>query len=210
MLALLLAAQLLPVPDGLQAVGVILHPEPGRCTAVLRVGERTRVAAVGDRVFGGLVTMIREDVVRLDFSSGPVELRLPAAAPTSPVTRPGPPVEANDRAGGEGEPPARAMPRADVEKRLGTEIPRILTETALRPVVEDGRVVGLLVARLPEGTLLSDAGLRAGDVLVEINETAIDGMGTLMGLWPRLQSATEIRAVVRRAGRPVRLSVTLD
>jgi type II secretory pathway component PulC len=119
-------------------------------------------------------------------------------------------VEANDRAGGEGEPPARAMPRADVEKRLGTEIPRILTETALRPVVEDGRVVGLLVARLPEGTLLSDAGLRAGDVLVEINETAIDGMGTLMGLWPRLQSATEIRAVVRRAGRPVRLSVTLD
>ena len=35
------------------------------------------------------------------------------------------------------------------------------------------------------------------------------GMGTLIGLWPRLQGATELRAVVQRGGRPVVLSVTL-
>jgi type II secretory pathway component PulC len=101
------------------------------------------------------------------------------------------------------------LARAEVERRLGTEIPRILAETALAPVTEDGRVVGLAVTRLAEGTVLSDAGLRVGDVLTQINDTPIDGMASLIGLWPRLQGATELRAIVRRGGHPVSLSVTL-
>jgi general secretion pathway protein C len=101
------------------------------------------------------------------------------------------------------------MSRTEVERRLGSEIPRILADTALAPAMEDGRVVGLTVQRLADGTLLSDAGLRQGDVITEINGTTIDGMGTLIGLWPRLQTATDLQAVVRRAGRPVSLSVTL-
>ena len=31
-------------------------------------------------------------------------------------------------------------------------------------------------------------------------------MATLIGLWPRLQSATELRAVVLRDGQPVSLA----
>ena len=53
---------------------------------------------------------------------------------------------------------------------------------------------------MPEGSLLTDAGLRTGDVLTRINDMQIDGMATLIGLWPRLQSATELRAVVLRGG----------
>ena len=34
-------------------------------------------------------------------------------------------------------------------------------------------------------------------------------MATLIGLWPRLQNATELRAVVLRGGQPVSLRVTL-
>ena len=46
-------------------------------------------------------------------------------------------------------------------------------------------------------------------MIKQINDTVIDGMGTLIGLWPRLQGATELRAVVQRGGRPVVLSVTV-
>jgi type II secretory pathway component PulC len=101
------------------------------------------------------------------------------------------------------------MERVEVQRRLGDEIPRILAETAVTPVLEDGRVVGVQVARLPEGSLLTDAGLRAGDVITQINGTEIDGMATLVGLWPRLQTASELRAVVVRNGRPVSLVVSL-
>jgi type II secretory pathway component PulC len=101
------------------------------------------------------------------------------------------------------------MSRAEVQRRLGEEIPRILAETAVVPVMEEGRVVGVQVTRLPEGSLLTDAGLRAGDVLTRINDTDIDGMATLIGLWPRLQNASELRAVVRRNGQTFSLRVSV-
>jgi len=75
--------------------------------------------------------------------------------------------------------------------------------------MEEGRVVGVQVTRLPEGSLLTDAGLRTGDVLTRINGTEIDGMATLIGLWPRLQSASELRATVLRNGQPFSLLVSL-
>jgi len=96
-----------------------------------------------------------------------------------------------------------------VERRLGAEIPRILADTAVAPVLEEGRVVGLALTRIAEPSLLLDAGLRVGDVLVRINDVEIDGMATLIGLWPRLQGASELRAVVLRNGQPVSLAVSL-
>jgi general secretion pathway protein C len=101
------------------------------------------------------------------------------------------------------------MERREMERRLGQEVPRILAETTLVPVTESGQVAGFTLTRLPEGTLLSDAGLRPGDVLTSINDTPIDSLGTLIGLWPRLQSESDIRAVVVRNGRPVALTVHL-
>ena len=75
--------------------------------------------------------------------------------------------------------------------------------------MDGGRVNGFSIARMPEGTLLSDAGLRAGDVVTEVNGVPIDSLATLIGLWPRLQTESAIRAVVMRNGQPVSLSVDL-
>lgn len=209
MLAWLVAATLATPPRDISAVGVVVHPAPQRSSALLRSGDRTRVVGVGETAFGGRVVSISKDRVVLDFPEGRVDVRLAtlprataapvAAAPTPEATEP-----AEDPAT-----PHRLMVRAEVERRLGSEIPRILAETALAPVMEDGHVTGLAVTRVPDGTILSDAGLRSGDVIKQINDTVIDGMGTLVGLWPRLQGATELRAVVQRGGHPVVLSVTL-
>jgi type II secretory pathway component PulC len=207
---LLLAVLEASAPADLAAVGVVLHESPGRSTAILRAGGRSRVVSVGETAFGGRVVAIARDSVTVEFASGRVDLRLPRpeTAPPPPAA-PAPTVlEAND-AVEDPATPHRLLARAEVERRLGTEIPRILAETALAPVTEDGRVVGLAVTRMAEGTVLSDAGLRVGDVLTQINDTPIDGMASLIALWPRLQGATELRAVVRRGGRPISLAVTL-
>jgi type II secretion system protein C len=209
MLAWLLAAALGPAPADLAAAGVVVHPVQERSTVILTSAGRARLASVGDAVFGGTVVAIRPNAVVIAFENGPVEVRL--SAPATYVLAP-PPREATPGPAAPAEDPAtphRMMSRTEVERRLGSEIPRILADTALAPAMEDGRVVGLTVQRLADGTLLSDAGLRQGDVITEINGTTIDGMGTLIGLWPRLQTATDLQAVVRRAGRPVSLSVTL-
>jgi type II secretory pathway component PulC len=99
--------------------------------------------------------------------------------------------------------------REQVQRRLASEIPRILGETALQPVTEDGRVVGLRLVRVASGTLLTDLGLQPGDVLTEINGTPTDSLPALIGLWTRLQNETALRATVLRGGRPLQLSVTL-
>jgi type II secretion system protein C len=197
---LLLLLLLAGPPADLSAVGVVNGAHlPG--SAVLRSGGRSRVVGVGDSAFGGKVVAIGARAVTLEYDGRRVEVPLASSAPERPALAPTP---APDAASG-----PKTLERREVERRLGEEVPRILAETAVSPVSSDGRVTGLAITRLPEGTVLSEAGLRAGDVLTKINDTPIDGLPTLMGLWGRLQGASEVHAEVLRNGQPVSLSVSL-
>jgi type II secretion system protein C len=194
----------------IEAVGLVRSPSPTRSVAILRSEGRTRVVAVGETAFGARLVSIGADAVQLDVGGRPVELKL---APT-PVASTLPPAPRTASLPADAPPedpatPARDMEKRQVQIRLGEEMNRILSDTALVPVIEDGRVVGVQVTRIAEGSLLTDAGLRAGDVLTRVNDTTIDGMASLIALWPRLQSATELRAVVLRGGQPFSLRVTL-
>jgi len=192
------------------AVGVVRSAAPGRSVAILSSGGKTRVVAIGETAFGARLVAIGADTVTLEVGGRRVEKRLtsgapPAEAPVARLPRPAPPAGGAEDAAT----PHREMDREQVQARLGTEMNRILAETAIVPVMEDGRVTGVQVTRIAEGSLLTDAGLRAGDVITRINDTEIDGMATLIGLWPRLQGATELRATVLRNGQPVSLVVGL-
>ena len=197
-------------PKDLAVAGVVVGRTPERSSAILTAGGRTRVVAVGESAFGGRLVSVSADGVALEFGAEQVTLRLPTAAPApAPLAAPARPSVPSGAPPEDPETPAREMSRVEVQRRLGEEIPRILAETAVVPVMEEGRVVGVQVTRLPEGSLLTDAGLRAGDVLTRINDTDIDGMATLIGLWPRLQNASELRAVVRRNGQTFSLRVSV-
>ena len=213
--AIALYLALVVVPPDIAAVGVVLARAPERSVAILRSGGKTRVVAVGETAFGARLLSVDAKAVTLELGGQKVEIRLQAALPP-PVSSPPPTAVVGPRPSlPPGSPPEdpttpyRTMNRVEVQRRLGEEIPRILAETAVAPVTEDGRIVGLQITRMAEGTLLADAGLHTGDVLTRINDVQIDGMATLIGLWPRLQNATELRAVVLRSGQPVSLAVTL-
>jgi general secretion pathway protein C len=202
--ALLLAA---PPPADLAAVGIVCALRPDRSVAVLRSGGRSRVVSVGETAFGGRVAVIAPGRIVLDYDGTTLELRLPARGPEEAAlsarrepgaARPQP-----------AAPAALSLPRRDVERRLSEEIPRILGETALAPVRDEGQVVGMQLTRLPEGSLLTEAGLRPGDVLTSVNGTPVDSMAALIGLWGRLQNESELSAVVLRGGQAVTLSISL-
>jgi len=203
MIALLLAAVLADArpPADLVVVGTIVSPRPDRSLAILRSAGRTRTVAAGDTAFGGKVAFVSAGTVALDFGPERVELRLSGANPATPP----PPMAAQTRPGADG---SLTMARSDVERRLGEEIPKILAETTVVPYLDQGAVAGLLLSRLPDG-LLSDVGLRPGDVLQSLNDVPVDSLATLASLWPRFQNATEVRAVVLRDGRPLSLTLSL-
>lgn len=203
MLALLLAAVLADArpPADLVVVGTIVSPRPDRSLAILRSAGRTRTVAAGDTAFGGRVAFVSPGTVALDFGPERVELRLSGASPATPP----PPMAAQSKPGADGP---LTMARRDVERRLGEEIPKILAETTVVPYLDQGAVTGLLLSRLPQG-ILSEVGLRQGDVLQSLNDVPVDSLATLASLWPRFQNATEVRAVVLRDGRPLNLTVSL-
>jgi len=189
-------------PADLRVTGVVVSDHDDSSVAILHAGERTRFVRVGETAFGGRVVSIARDGVVLDFDGERVGLGL------TPGDVPAPPPRAPSAADGGG--PERVLERAEVERRLAEEVPRILAETSLvRVTGADGQVAGFTLTRVPEGSLLTEAGLRAGDVLTSINETPIDSMATLIALYPRLRVASEIRAEVVRDGRPLSLRVTL-
>ncbi len=194
----------------IEAVGLVRSPTATRSVAILRNGGRTRVVSVGEKAFGARLVAIGMDTIRLDVDGRPLELKLaptPAGAPLGPAPRAA--ALPSDAPPEDPATPPRDMDRRQVQIRLGEEMNRILSNTALAPVTEDGRVVGVRITRIAEGSLLTDAGLRAGDVLTRVNGTSIDGMASLIALWPRLQGASELRAVVLRGGKPFSLQVTL-
>jgi len=200
MFAVLLLAALSGPPADLSAVGIVASRDASRSVVLLRSGGRTRVVSVGENAFGGRVTAIRADSVALEFEGRRIDLRL--SGDSVRAATPAPAVPA-------GDPGAHVLARRDVERRIGEEAPRILAETTLVPAVDAGRVAGFTLTRVPENSLLTEAGLRAGDVLTQVNDTPIDSMATLIGLWPKLQGESTLTAVVLRNGQPVSLSVSL-
>jgi type II secretion system protein C len=204
MLAFLLAAA--AAPD-VNVVGVVVSPQAAESVAIVQSRGQTRIVKVGESAFGGRVARVAHDSVAFEFADQRVDVRVRASGlPAGPSrTAAAEPAPAAEPASG-----ARTMAREDVQRRLAEETPRILSETAIAPVTDGGQVRGFALTRIPAGAnLLADAGLRAGDVVTEINGTAIDSLPTLIGLWPRLQNEKEIRATVLRNGQPMNLSVTL-
>ena len=193
------------------AVGVVTSARPGGGSAILRSGSRVRVVAVGEQAFGARLAQVAPDRVVLEVDGQSVEVRLAGMPPPGPPPAPPAPMEGEAAHAAAGEPVVvdQTLSREQVQRRLGSEIPRILGETALQPATEEGRVVGLRLLRVASGTLLTELGLRPGDVLTEINGTPTDSLPALIGLWTRLQNETALRATVLRDGRPLQLSVTL-
>jgi general secretion pathway protein C len=201
MLAALLTLALAAPPPDLAALGIVASRDPAHSVVLLRAAGRTRVVGVGENVFGGRVASITADLVSVEFDGRRIDLRL-SGEPAAPLAAAASVPASDDRT-------SRVLQRRDVERRIGEEAPRILAETTLMPVLDQGGVGGLTLTRVPEGSLLTEAGLRAGDVLTQINDTPVTSMATLIGLWPRLQNESTLTAVVLRNGQPVTLTVSL-
>ena len=182
--------------------GIVLA-KSGRHAATLVQDGRSRPVVAGDRAFGCHVSAISVDHVDLNCAGERRTLRLTAAA-----NRAASPTVADLAA--EAPPPADlTLSRTELQARLDAEMSRLMTETTLVPVTSRGRVAGFTISRVPQGTILETLGIKAGDVLVSVNDTPIDSFTTLVGLWPRLQGTGSVRAQLMRDGRPVDISVSI-
>ncbi len=182
--------------------GIVLA-RSGRHAATLVCEGRVRSVVNGDRAFGCEVAAIRADAAEIVCDGERRTLRLAAAqwkAVAGPAAQDAPAYE---------RPADLTLSRTDLEARLDREMSRLMTETTLVPVTSRGMVAGFTISRVPQGTILETIGLKAGDILVSVNDTPVDSFTTLIGLWPRLQSAGSVRAQILRDGRPMDIAVSI-
>ncbi len=187
---------------GLLLDGVIVAENPADSVALVRRSEagRAQILRVGQELQGYVLLEVAKGYVRLQRRDSELRLFLAGAPP------PAGPEEPEPKGDGDSEWIRRAFPREVARARLEKEIPVILSETNLTPRVEEGEVRGLSVARLPDGTLLSETGLLPGDLLVSINGEPLVGVEALWELIARLVDQDEIRIVVRRRGEVLKLA----
>ena len=204
--------------------GVIVASEPSNAVALVRRPESTfaRAVKVGEKVYGFVLIEVSDSAVR--FKQGDDVIRLTLAGQwqrsTTPVIADANPPEGietpdvEDAEEGQASEISadmkRQLRRSLLEERLSREVPVILTKTGLTPRVEEGVVTGVRITRLPKGTVLDEAGIQTGDVLLSINEISLNSPYALMELYPRLQEADEIRVLLERDGEVKTLVYRFD
>ncbi len=213
--------------------GVIVASEPSNAVALVRRPESpfARAVKVGEKVYGFELIEVSDSAVR--FKQGDDVIRLTLAGQwqrsTTPVIADANPPEGIETPDVEDVPDVpdapdvedgqaseisadmkRQLRRSLLEERLSREMPVILTKTGLTPRVEEGVVTGFRITRLPKGTVLDEAGIQTGDVLLSINEISLNSPYALMELYPRLQEADEIRVLLERDGEVKTLVYSFD
>ena len=210
--------------------GVIVASEPSNAVALVRRPESpfARAVKVGEKVYGFELIEVSDSGVR--FQQGDDVIRLTLAGQwqrsTTPVIADANPPEGIETPDVEDVPDVpdledgqaseisadmkRQLRRSLLEERLSREMPVILTKTGLTPRVEEGVVTGFRITRLPKGTVLDEAGIQTGDVLLSINEISLNSPYALMELYPRLQEADEIRVLLERDGEVKTLVYSFD
>jgi general secretion pathway protein C len=172
------------VGEGEDSYAILLVPE---------VGSRDDVYRLGQDLLPGvsLARIERDQVVVLNHGrEETVALETPAV--------PGAPAERQPAAL-----PVRTISKAMVEAQK-QDPGALMRSVQLQP--RDG---GLQVSRLQRGSLLQQAGLSEGDVIVAINGRRVASLGELASVYPEVEGASNLEVQVLRNGEPVTLGVAI-
>jgi membrane-associated protease RseP (regulator of RpoE activity) len=204
----------------LRLTGVMVDDKPAsnsscfvRC---LRGDERHGALRVGDVACEvAEIKGIREDGIilrnlstdRLEFLTFPPDATKPAA-PREPASAPLPRPGAN--------PPDTLLievPKASVERylsNLGELLQSALAVPHYREAADGKRVMeGFAISRIQAGGAADQAGLKDGDVVLEVNGQPLDSVATVMSLFNRMANLSQAKVVLLRDSKRLTLVVNV-
>lgn len=178
-----------PTSLPLQLAGVLAERDPARGQALIgESGSPPRVYAVGAALpAGASLQAVYPDRVLIDRGGVTESLALPRRT-LAPLPGPTPPAPAN---------PAAASP-GDLGALLRWQV-----------VVRPGQTAGLRVYPGNDARIFAELGLRAGDLVLAINDVPLEDPANAEQFLRTLTGAPESTLTVERDGREERLSVNL-
>jgi type II secretory pathway component PulC len=179
-----------------------------RCT---EPPERSGLFHVGDRACEVAdIKEIRQDGVVIEnlLAKRTELLTFPASAAPGPA--PPPPESAPEPAAA----PAPGIVAVDLPKdavaRYLADLPGLLESARATPRYRDAgngqqSIDGYQIDGIRQGSVADQAGLRNGDVVLEVNGQALDGLATVMRVFGELQAAPQAKVTVLRNGQKMTL-----
>jgi type II secretory pathway component PulC len=97
------------------------------------------------------------------------------------------------------------MDRASVDRYLAN-LPDLLNSATATPRyrdMPDGRraIDGFEIGQIRKASVVEQLGLQEGDVILEVNGQALDGLATVMKLFGEFQAAPQATVTILRNGR---------
>lgn len=190
--------------------GVLSNPDPSRSAAILLPrGQQEKLYRVGaslpgdvilqevlpDRVIlnrGGRLETLR--LTRPDIASSSSRGRRAPALPSAPAA-------ALAADGG--------MPRIDRDAWINNP-QRFMEVVNASPVMLDGALHGLKVSPARNAREFEAAGLVAGDVITEVNGSAVSDISDYRDLLKELADASSVSVSLERDGEPMNIMISMD
>jgi general secretion pathway protein C len=218
-------------PDKKAEAGVFLDLEaeitlvgtvvgPSNASFAIFEDNKTRkqeVIAKGDKVFDiGVLSGIEKDKAVVDVNGRPSVIYMPEDRPPKKTEK-----EVRADIGPSGASEGLAGIAKGITQRPGeggftidsraldtvlANMGKVLTDARLMPYSEDGKIAGFRVSEIKPGGVFSLIGLREGDVLVKVNDYAIDSPEKGVQLISGLKGETRLTLDIIRNNRPKQLN----
>lgn len=90
------------------------------------------------------------------------------------------------------------------------KLPAELRLAQMQPRITDGKTDGFIIRRLKRASILNKMGLQRGDVILNINDIALDGPESGLQVFQQLREARQISLAVERKGEAMTFSYELN
>jgi type II secretion system protein C len=99
--------------------------------------------------------------------------------------------------------------RKEVERRFEEELPMIMKDARFVPNLEEGKVRGFKITRLPAQSILSEVGIRRNDIVLKINDDELNSVEGMLDLYMKFRNEDSFEVSIERRGKILRIQYTL-
>ena len=181
--------------------GVILISGRKSIALIRRAGQReSEIYRKGDRLDNAEIIKIERDRVLLN--DGRNTIVLPMYYRYMNKTARASPVPAQEKVAAERFSDAKeikkVLSRSDVETKVFQKVNELLTQIAISPYMNDGKMEGLRLVRVPRNNIVYELGGRSGDILRRVNGHEINQIDQMYKLWDNIKDDSFISVDLER------------
>lgn len=200
----------------LSLVGVIVSQDASSSIAILKneQTDQTTMLRTGERILDFTLSQVLDNHIvlkrgdltyKIYLGRGRIARAVEPARETPEAPPPVPEKEPAEKPGESSDVIRMEFNRAEMERRLQTELPLIMQDARFVPNMVNGRVSGFRITRLPEQSIISQIGIRRNDIIKTINDVELNSVEGMLDLYMRFQNESRFEVTIERSGKTLRL-----